>query len=156
MCRKKSAILTRRFFLLFPVTDPFLIFPLVTSYFPIFMLHMLVCNFCSDTCFILLSKTWSYGSGQRQLALPGNDARWSVGVLEFWSIGKKCQVPDFYRSDDIEIKIDNHTGVCSLFHYSITPLLQYSNLGWSKQSPFRGNSKPGPLGLDSLLQICEA
>ena len=29
------------------------------------------------------------GRGQSKLALPGNNTQWSVGVLEYWSVGFK-------------------------------------------------------------------
>jgi hypothetical protein len=48
--------------------------------------------------------------------------------------------------------------IIEFFHYSTTPLLQYSKeLSKGKEpyeAPFqRAKAKPGPLGLDSLLNI---
>ena len=74
------------------------------------------------------------------------------GVFEYRSVGKNRQVPVF--TDQIILR--SKSILLPVFvHYSITPALQYSILGFSKQSPFRGNSRPGPLGLDSLLFILD-
>ena len=81
--------------------------------------------------------------------------------LECWSVGKNRRVPFF--TDQIILR--SKSILLPVFvHYSITPTLQYSILGFSKQSPFRGNSRPGPspayvrgcfMGLDSLLILIQ-
>ena len=65
------------------------------------------------------------------------------GVLEYWSVGKNRQVPVF--TDQIILRTKS-TLLPVFVHYSITPALQSSILGLSKQSPFRGEPKPNPLG----------
>ena len=68
------------------------------------------------------------------------------GVLECWSVGKKCLVPVF--TDQIILRSKSIL-LLVFVHYSITPALQYSILVFSKQTPFRGNSSRS-FGLDSL------
>ena len=74
------------------------------------------------------------------MALPVKIAS-SFGLVEYWSFGKS--------------KIPNLNLNCS-FHYSITPALHYfgrrsHDEGKTIEAPPGGNSKPGPLGPDSLF-----
>ena len=57
------------------------------------------------------------------------------GVLECW---EKSSGSYFNRSDYIEIRIDTPKGICSLFHYSSTPVLHF---GLFKTIPFQGQLK---------------
>ena len=77
------------------------------------------------------------------------------GVLEYWSGGVLEKISRFLP---FRVGLDYDPNRYSFWSFliiplqhSTTPVLHYSVMGFSKQSPFRGNSRPGPLGLDSLL-----
>ena len=75
--------------------------------------------------FIPVSKTWSSGPGQSQMALPKSKAMgyWNIGMLEYWVWRIEIY---FYMDDtDQKLKSGHHPlfiPIIPFFHHSIIPL----------------------------------
>ena len=110
--------------------------------------------------FNLLSKSWSSGPGQSQMALPKSKAVdcWNIGMLEYWV----WRIEIYFYMDDTDQKLKS--GHHPLFIPNI-PFISPSRrlcepeatiplFHWvsnDKHHPYGVKSKPGPLVQDYLL-----